>query len=185
LALGVQPADVDKVTLPYVEQYGRFLEEFQPEFLMSEAPCYRPDIGYAGTVDGVAVIDGKRLVFDVKTTEHSPDSGRSRPPFSETALQLVAYRRATEVGVLSEQRYAAGKRYYLYDPSERHEPFPETDGAVVICVSPFDYTVTPIDTSDRVWTHFRHCMENARWQSEVSRLVIGPPIRAGKQEVAA
>lgn len=176
LALGVQPVDVDKVTLPYVEQYGQFLADHAPEFLMSEAPVYSPRFGYAGTCDGVAIIDGQRVVFDVKTTEHSPDSGRSRPPFPEVALQLTAYRRAEVVGVLSEQRYASGKRYYLYDAQAVHETMPETDGAVCIVVSPFDYMVVPVRTDDVVWTAWRHVMEAARWQVETSRSVFGPPI---------
>jgi hypothetical protein len=185
LALGVVPKEVDKIVKPYVEQYGRFLEEFQPEFLMSEAPVYSPTYGYAGTCDGVAIIDGQRVVFDVKTTEHGPDSGRSRPPFSEAALQLVAYRRAEWVGVLSEQRYASGKRYYLFSPDATHARPPETDGAVCIVVSPLDYQVVPVRTDDVVWRAFRHVMEAARWQIETSRSVFGPPISARAKEVAA
>lgn len=184
LALGVQPVDVDKVTLPYVEQYRRFLTEHSPTFLMSEAPVYNVAVGYAGTLDAVLDIGGKVVVCDTKTTEHAPDSGRSRPPFSETALQLVAYRRATEVGVLSEQRYASGKRYYLYNPDAAHEAMPDVDGAVCLVISPFDYQVVPVRTDEDVWHAFRHVLECARWQVDGSRSVFGPPISA-RQEVAA
>lgn len=184
LALGQKP-EVDDDILPYLEQYQRFLEEHQPEFLMAEAPVYHPGLGYAGTLDGVAVIDGQPVVTDIKTTAHAPDSGRSRPPFPEVALQLCAYRRATEVGVLSEQRYASGKRYYLYDPAAQHEPMPDTTGAVCVVVSPFDYTVTPVRTDDVVWTAWRHVVENARWQVETSKAVFGPQIQPRPQEVAA
>ncbi len=185
LALGVTPPDVDKVTRPYVEQYQRFLEDHQPTFLMAEAPVYNPDLGYAGTLDSILQIDGQVVVGDTKTTEHAIDAGRSRPPFPETALQLVAYRRATQVGVLSEQRYASGKRYYLFDPDAQHQPMPETDGAVVIVISPFDYQVIPVRTDDTVWRAFRHVMEAARWQVETSRNVVGPPITPTRREVAA
>ena len=185
LALGVQPVDVDKVTLPYVEQYGRFLSEHAAEFLMSEAPVYSPTYGYAGTCDGICALDGQRVVFDVKTTEHGPDSGRSRPPFPEVALQLVAYRRAELVGVLSEQRYEGSKRYYIFDPQAQHEPMPETDGAVCVVVSPVDYMVVPIRTDDVVWKAWRHVMEAARWTVETSRTVVGPPISPPVREVAA
>jgi hypothetical protein len=185
LALGIQPAEVDKVVLPYVEQYRRFLTEHEPEFLMSEAPIYNPELGYAGTLDKIIKLDGKVVVGDTKTTEHGPDSGRSRPPFPETALQLVGYRRAKWVGVLSEQRYASGRRYYLFDPDIEHEPMPETDGAVCIVVSPYDYQVVPVRTDDEVWTAFRHVMECARWQVDTSRNVIGPPVSARRKEIAA
>lgn len=177
LALGQTP-DVEDHILPYVEQYQAFLAKHAPTFLMSEAPVYNPTHGYAGTCDGVLELDGKRLVFDIKTTAHAPDSGKSRPPFPEVALQLTAYRRAEQVGVLSEMRYASGKRYYVYNPEGTHEPMPDTDGAVCIVVSPFDYMVVPVRTDDQTWKHFRHVMENARWQVAVSRDVFGPPITA-------
>lgn len=182
-ALGQAP-DVEDHVLPFVEQYRRFLDEHAPTFLMAEAPVYSPTYGYAGTCDGVIVLDGQRVVFDLKTTNHAPDSDKSRPPFPEVALQLVAYRHASLVGIISEQRYAYGKRYYLFDPDVEHEPMPETDGAVCVVVSPFDYTVTPVRTDETVWTAWRHVMEAARWQVSTSRDVFGPQIAApARQEV--
>lgn len=185
LALGQQP-DVDDHVLPYVGQYRRFLDEHAPTFLMSEAPVYNPTFGYAGTLDGIMELGGKRVVFDIKTTQHAPDSGRSRPPFPEVALQLTAYRRAEQVGLLSEMRYASGKRYYLYNPDAQHEPMPDTDGAVCIVISPYDLMVVPVRTDDGVWKAFRHVMEAARWQVSTSKNVFGPPITApAREEVAA
>jgi hypothetical protein len=179
-ALG-EPVDVEDHILPYVEQYARFLSDHRPIFHMAEAPVYNPTHGYAGTLDGIIEIDGKRLVGDIKTTAHAPDSGKSRPPFPEVALQLVAYRRAELVGVLSEMRYASGKRYYLFDPEQHHEPMPETDGAVCIVVSPFDYMVVPVRTDDVVWNAWRHVMEAARWTVSTSKDVFGPPITAPQE----
>lgn len=184
LALGGTP-EVSNEALPYVEQYRRFLHIYEPTFLMSEAPVYSPTYGYAGTCDGVMEIGRRRVVFDYKTTAHAPDSGKSRPPFAEVALQMTAYKRAECVGVLSEQRYAGGKRYYLYSPDVQHEPMPETDGAVCIVISPYDFMVVPVRTDDETWRHFRHVMENARWQVSVSRNVFGAPITAPAKEVAA
>jgi hypothetical protein len=184
LALGATP-DVSDEILPYVTQYQRFLDDHQPTFLMAEAPVYAPAQHYAGTCDGVMVIDGQRLVFDVKTTDRGPDTEKARPPYPEVALQLVAYRRAELVGVLSEQRYAGGKRYYVFDPAASHEPMPETDGAVCIVVSPFDYRVVPVRTDDEVWRCFQHVREAARWQLDVSRRVLGPPVAPAVKEVAA
>jgi hypothetical protein len=180
LALG-QSADVEADVQPYLDQYARFLERHQPEFLMAEAPVYNPQAGYAGTCDGVILLDGQPVLYDIKTTAHGPDSGRSRPPFAEVALQLAAYRHATEVGVLKEQRYEGGKRYYVYDPSAEHAAMPETDGAVCVVVSPEDFMVVPVRTDEQVWRHFRHVMECARWQVEVSRNVFGPAVTAPAQ----
>lgn len=178
LALGGTP-DVEDHILPYVDQYQFFLHQHAPTFLMSEAPVYSPTYGYAGTCDGILELGGKRLVFDIKTTAHHPDSGKTRPPFPEVALQLVAYRRAELVGLLSEQRYSGGRRYYVFDPEGNHEPMPETDGAICIVVSPVDYMVVPVNTGDRVWRAWRHVIEVARWQVDGSRNVFGPPVTVG------
>lgn len=184
-ALGQTPDVADDV-LPYVERYREFLDAYRPTFHMSEAPVYSPTYGYAGTCDGIMELDGQRVVFDIKTTAHAPDSGKSRPPFPEVALQLVAYRRAELVGVLSEQRYASGRRYYMFNPDAQHEPMPETDGAVCVVVSPFDVMVVPVRTDDVVWLAWRHVMEAARWQVSTSRDVFGPPITPPvREEVAA
>lgn len=184
LALG-QPIEVEPHVQPYVDQYLSFLDRHAPEFLMSEAPVYNPTYGYAGTCDGIMQLDGKRVVFDLKTTAHAPDSGKSRPPFPEVALQLVAYRRAELVGVMSEMRYASGKRYYLYNPDAQHAVMPETDGAVCIVISPYDLMVVPVRTDDEVWGAWRHVMECARWQVATSRNVFGPPITTPAKETVA
>jgi len=182
LALG-QPPEVEDHILPYLEQYQRFLREYRPKFLMAEAPVYNPEFGYAGTLDGVVELEGQPLVADIKTTEWGPDAvndrgdPKMRPPFPEVALQLVGYRRAKWVGLLSERRYAAGKRYYIFNPEQQHEPMPATSGAVCIVVSPHDYTVTAIRTDDLVWNAFRHTIACARWQVETSRQVIGSQLR--------
>lgn len=189
-ALGQTP-EVDDSILPYVNQYRRFLDEHKPTFLMAEAPVYSPSYGYAGTLDGIIELQGKRLVADLKTTAHGPDaknasgSPKARPPFPEIALQLVAYRRAELVGLLSEQRYASGKRYYVYNPDARHEPMPETDGAIAIVVSPYDYTLTPVRTDETVWLAWRHVMECARWSVSTSRNVFGPHITAAMETADA
>ncbi len=189
LALGVSP-EVEPHILPYVEQYKLFLEQFQPVFEMAEAPVYSPSRFYAGTCDGIIVIEGQRLIFDIKTTDKAPNQltpgGKpvSRPPYAEVALQLAAYRRAELVGALSEMRYAQGKRYYLYNPDAHHEPMPETDGAVCIVVSPFDYYVTPVRTDDEVFRCFIAARECARFSVDVSKRVFGPQITTKTKETA-
>ncbi len=176
LALGAVP-EIDDITRPYVEQYVRFLETHQPEFVMAEAPVYALDESYAGTSDGVMRLGGRQLIFDIKTTD-KPLDARSRPPYPEVALQLVAYAHASEVGVLAEQRMAGGKRYYVYNADSTHEPMPEIEGAVAIVVSPYDCRVLPIRIDAEVHRAFRHVKENARWQLDISRRVIGPEITA-------
>jgi len=169
---------------PYVVQYRRFLEDFSPQFLMAEAPVYNLTMRYAGTLDGVAVIDGKTVVVDLKTTAHGPDSGRSRPPFPEVALQLTLYRRAELVGLLADRKEIQYRRYYVFDPANEAQPMPETEGGVCVVISPEDYMVAPVDTSERIWKACRHVIQVARFQTETAKTVFGPTI-APSREVAA
>ena len=170
--------EYDEAIEPYVVQYRRFLEEFEPEFLLAEAPCYNRSFAYAGTLDGVAVIDGKPVVVDLKTTAHGPDSGKSRPPFAETAIQLTLYRNAEHVGLLADRKEIQYRRYYsLTEEAEANlEPMPATEGGVVVVVSPFDYLVVPVDTSERIWKACRHVIQVAKFQTETSKAVFGPSI---------
>jgi len=190
MALGVSPEVADEI-VPYAEQYRNFLNDHRPEFLLAEAPCYSPSRFYAGTLDGIIVLHGKPVVFDIKTCDFpigakNEETGRekARPPYPETALQLAAYRRAELVGILSEQRYAGGKRYYLYNPDADHKPMPETEGAVCVVISPFDYQVVPVRTDDSVFKAFLAARECARFQVETSKTVFGPPIGSPNPEGA-
>jgi hypothetical protein len=183
-ALG-ESVDVDDAVLPFVEQYRAWVDEHQPRFLMAEAPVYNPTWRYAGTLDGIIELYGRRLLFDMKTTAHLPNSGRMRPPFPEVALQLCAYSRATEVGVLSEQRYSGGKRYYLYNPDEPHEVMPEVDGAICIVVSPGDCFAVPVRIDDSVWATWLSVIKCARWTLQGSSDLFGPVLKAPSSEAVA
>lgn len=175
IALGAEPR-VEPQIAPFVEQGRRWIEKFRPTFLLAEAPVYNIERRYAGTLDGIIELGGYRLLVDYKTTEHPPGGEKARPPWPETALQLCAYSRCTEVGVIAEQRYSNRGRYYLYDQSQTHEELPKVDGALCIVISPFDFLAVPVAIDDRVWRAFLHVQQAARWQSEVSRHVFGAPL---------
>lgn len=189
LALG-QTIDVEPEYKGYVDQYRQFLEDFQPEFLLAEAPVYNLTRGYAGTLDGVAIIDGQTVVIDIKTTEHGPDAvtrkGRpkSRPPFPEVALQLTMYRNAELVGLLADRVETQRGRYYQFNPETDTEPMIPTDGGLCIVVSPEDCRPHPVDTGDEVWRYCRHMIEMARWSAEKSKVVIGPPVQPTRRAAA-
>lgn len=172
-----QVVDYDEHLEGYIAQYRRFLSDFRPEFLLAEAPVYNLTHRYAGTLDGVAIIDGRPVVVDIKTTAHGPDSGKSRPPFPEVALQLTLYRHAEQVGLLAERKEIQYRRYYVIDEQAHLEPMPETEGGVCIVVSPEDYLVVPVDTSERIWKACRHVIQVARYQTETAKTVFGPTIQ--------
>jgi hypothetical protein len=184
IAYGLEP-DVSPGVLPYVLQYREFLADHSPRFLMAEAPVYNLTYHYAGTLDSVVEIGRRRLVLDVKTTDkrHDDPDVRSRPPYPEIALQLVAYRRAEVVGIgAAEMRTYNGRRYYLYDDSLPHEEMLETDGAVALVISPSDYQLVPVRVDESVWNAFLYVREAARWQINTAKTVLGPVLAPTTRE---
>lgn len=172
----------------YVDSFLGWLDQYRPRFEMAEAPVYNPRIGYAGTLDAIVELEGSGLlVVDYKTTEHPPDSKTRRPPHPEVALQLCAYSRATEVGLLAEQRYDGwGQRYYLYDPDAKHEPMPAVrrDVALCITISPYDCFATAVRIQDDVWRSFGHVMEVAKWSEVLSKQVLGQRLLVPSEPLA-
>lgn len=52
-----------------LDGYGRFLEEFQPEFVEVEQTVVNHTVGYAGTTDCIVRIGGALLSGDIKTSK--------------------------------------------------------------------------------------------------------------------
>lgn len=72
------------------ERYVEFSQRFQPEIIMSEQNFISPSLGYAGTVDRIIRMDGKRILMDIKT---------SNAIHAAYWLQLAAYKElVTEAG---------------------------------------------------------------------------------------
>lgn len=181
LALGQEP-EIEEAHRPYLDQFVRFLEDFAPEYVMSEAPIYNLRYSYAGTADGIVVIDGQRLLFDIKTTKwgigQRDDKGRpkSRPPFDEHVLQIAAYRHAELVGLLAERVETHRGRYYSFDPAKHTEPMPQTDGAACLVISPYDYELRPVRSNEDVFRSFLSVLEIARFKEETMKVAVGPPV---------
>ncbi len=185
LALGQTP-EIEEHHQPFLDQFVRFLEDFSPEYVMSEAPVYNLRYGYAGTCDGIVVIDGQRLLFDIKTTQHAKDSGKTRPPFEEAVLQIAAYRHAELVGLLAERTETHRGRYYSFDPAKHTEPMPQTDGAVCLVISPHDYEVRPVRSNEEVFRTFLSVLEIARFKQETMKVAVAPAVTPpSRQEVLA
>lgn len=184
LALGVPLPPFEEHVKPYVEQFIRYLDDHQPEYLLSEAPVYNLDYSYAGTLDAVVRVGGATVIKDVKTNYKGPED-RNRPPYPEIALQLVAYAHAQLVGLrqAAEREEEKGKRYYLYDDTLPTEPMPEVEGALALIVTPYDYILKPVRIDDEVWTAWLYVRESARWALETSKRVLGPEIYPPKREV--
>ena len=181
IALGAEPITMRPEIEPYVAQLVRWLKTWKPKFVMAEAPVYNLTHRYAGTCDGIFEIGGQSFLFDYKTTPKDPadPKTKSRPPYSEAALQIAAYVHAESVGVLKEQRYTdKQERYYLFDPSGDQQPMPKVDGALAIIVSPYDCFAVPTSIGDVPWATFLHVLEIAKWNASEYRKAFGASIVA-------
>jgi len=69
------------------ERFLFWATEHKVKFLLSEQPVYSKEYNYTGTLDFIAVIDGKMYIGDLKT---------SNAIYSEHYLQTAAYRHARE-----------------------------------------------------------------------------------------
>ena len=73
---------LDPVLVPYCTAYQRFMEDFQPEIILSELPLYHPQHLFAGKMDRVVIMNAGTVLIDLKTGV----------PNRSTAIQLSAYR---------------------------------------------------------------------------------------------
>ncbi|MCG7427302.1 hypothetical protein M3A96_03125 [Helcobacillus massiliensis] len=114
-----------------LDGFGRFLEEFQPEFVEIEQTVLNRTVGYAGTTDAIVKIGGSVLSADIKTSK------RVRGDY---ALQGVAVVRAEN----------------LLDNDGTIRDMPELTGAFVIHLPEAGgYQVVPLRTGDAEWEVFQ------------------------------
>jgi hypothetical protein len=149
------PKDPD--IAPYVRQFERWVEEFDPAYRAEEIEftVFSRKHGYAGTADAIVDIDGQRFLVDYK----SADAGKT--PYADVALQLSAYRYADFIG-----------------RDHRELPMPQVDRTAVLHITPERYLFVPVDTGDGVFQVFRACaFIYQRWLEEMSKQVMGAPMQ--------
>ncbi len=140
----------DPELAPFVAQFEAWRTAFSPTFEMSEASVFSDAESYAGTLDIIAVVGGRRLLIDTKT---------GKGVYPEAALQLAAYAHADFVG--------------LADGTD--EPMPKVEGGAVLHLRPDGYAFVPVRIDDDVFRAFLFAREVFRWCEETSRGVIGEP----------
>jgi hypothetical protein len=64
------------------EKYVEFANRIKPTYLIVEQNYISPELGFAGTIDRLATIDGKNVLLDIKTSNNIHDT---------YWLQLAAY----------------------------------------------------------------------------------------------
>lgn len=143
----------------YIASFRHFLEDFGPEIEMTEATVYSPRESYAGTLDAIMTIGGRRLLIDFKT---------GKAIYPDVALQLAAYAHA---------------EYVLLDDGTSVDMLP-VDGAAALHLREYDpalapdrgYSLIPVAIGPAAWDAFRFCREVMRWMEDTSKGVLSQPI---------
>lgn len=179
---GIKP-EVDDEVRPFLDQFDKWLQVWQPVYESVEMTVFSPEWGYAGTTDLIATFDGMRLIGDYKSTAKAKDAkGKPTGPYPEVALQLSAYANAELAAVWKPRKFEKfSRRTYLLGPDEREMavPVPKVDGGVVIHITPAACVAYPVAIGEQVFDTFLYCLECFRWQSGLSKTVIGPPLVKG------
>jgi len=157
--LGIPRPDPLPAIAPYLLSFRHFLEDFTPDFELTEATVYNVKEGYAGTLDAVLRIGGRQLLADWKT---------GKDIYPDVALQLAAYERAEAILL----------------PDGSSTPMPAIEGAIALHLREFDpampedrgYSVIPVATGQPAWDAFRFCREVMRWMEDTSKGVLSQPI---------
>ena len=133
----------------FIEQYHRFISDFEPLFLEAEATAWSETYGYAGTLDFISMFGDEAVIVDIKT-------GKSGA-WPDVALQLSAYANAD----------------FLIDAAGERRPLPQIDAAAVLTVRPDEYRLIPVRLGDDVFDTFKALIEVSKWEHDVSKTVIG------------
>lgn len=155
LSLGQNP-DVPEEVSGYVDGWHQFVADFSPTFLRAEATCFGfvdgtpGELGYAGTADFIATINGLTVIGDYKT-------GRSI--HTEAALQLSAL---------------AHSRFITNDDHTELSPMMDVDGGVVLHLTANGYVLHPVDIFGEPWDSFSHLRRV--WNFHQRNLVAKAPL---------
>ncbi len=81
---------------PFVKYYIEWTRDHSVSFVDTEFVCVNEKLGYAGQVDGLAVVDGKLTLLDYKTQDVKEDAkGNLKPNYYDSWVwQLAAYKNA-------------------------------------------------------------------------------------------
>ncbi|WP_193104610.1 PD-(D/E)XK nuclease family protein [Brachybacterium sp. FME24] len=130
-----------------LDGYGRFLEDYQPEFVEIEQTVVNHTVGYAGTTDAIVRIGNTMLSADIKT---------SKKVRGDYALQGVAVCRAEQ----------------LLDDDGTEREMPELTGAFIIHLPEAGgYQAVPLRTGDAEFEVFRSLRSS--WSFEPDECALG------------
>ena len=153
-ALGRPMPSVSAEVQPYLTAFERFLADFTPEIIATEASVYNRSQHYAGTLDMIA-----RLTLPLADAPavFILDAKSGKAVYPEVALQLAAYRNAEFIGL----------------PDGSEGPMPPVDGALALHLTANGYRLIEVRCDQEVYASFLYAREVFRWQEETSKSVLG------------
>lgn len=159
----------------YADRFDQWWELYGVTPIAAEVTVWNHSVGYAGTLDLVAEIGGRRCIIDFKTKGLTRD-GRAKPLQDSVVMQLVAGFRAEEM--LVDAKGGIWERWpYANDETE----------PLLLGVAISEAEVVPVQADPAClrahWRKFwalRQVWEHARSVVETGRALrpIGPPPRA-------
>lgn len=158
-----QPVPEPRAELrPWCDAFLAFLDDWKPEYVLSEATVYSRTWHYAGTLDFIAVLT------DLGPVPVLGDYKTGKGVYGEAAMQLAAYRHADFLGL----------------PDGTEAPMPETAGAVVLHLRPDllpkpGYQLVPVDAGPQMFRAFLYAQQIHRFTTELSRQCLGTPCAPG------
>lgn len=155
-----EEVDVPEELAGHVESYVKFLDDFDVDPVLVEAPVVSYRWKYAGTMDLGARLRGLGLgALDVKTARSGV--------FPDNALQLAGYRFCDQ----------------WMDPEGELHDMPVFDFAAVVHVRSDGYSLVPVQAGAAEHRYFLYCQQLWRWANEASKEIVGeeiaPPVRTG------
>jgi len=171
---------------PFVANFLRFEEEWEPAWTASEMVVANPEHGYAGTLDytigegrisealraaGFEVAAGVDVMGDTKTGgewDRITSAGHVHGVYPEAGLQMSAYRRASVC--------------WLRDGSR--VPMPATaQVGIVLHLRPEGYRLYPTRCGELEYSYFRHAQMVDEWSSRISSARADAPVIGKALEV--
>lgn len=189
-ALTGQRPEIDDEVRPFFEQWDRWLQVAQPEYIAAEMTVYSPTYQVAGTCDGIFVLDGVPVIFDLKSSRKSFDNrGKPTRPYPESvALQLACYAHAELAAVWRPRRYERfRRRIYLLSQAEQDQAVavPKVDVGLAIHVTPEHCDAFKVCVDEDVYDAFLHTYECFRWVNDTSKFVMDDQPLTFAREAAA
>jgi hypothetical protein len=151
ISKGEEVADLAPDEQPFIDRFREFVVDFHPIYVEAETTVFNRRYGYAGTLDAVVEIAGKRYVLDIKT-------GKAIWP--EVGLQLAAYKNAEFIG---------------RDDGSTEDMFPTENKGLVLHLRPNMYVLYPVDISPTTFDTFLSALDIHRWLKIFGKDVVKEP----------